>query len=372
MDAQPYRETLPASWFYDPDQYRRELRAIWYREWLCLGREEDWPATGEFQRVDIGDEQIIVTRAGDGALRAFHNTCRHRGSALCEAESGTFSSGRIVCPYHAWAYALTGELERAPRTTERDGVRLEDFSLYRVALETWRGFVFVNLAAEPRCSLQEALAEESGNVAAWPLEDLRRVRRETQRLACNWKIFWENYLECYHCPGVHPDLCRLVPIYRTGFMGYADAGQEPDPQRPHAMLRPGAVTWSADGSTDLPWFDGLGKEDAERGMTFATWAPTMFLVAHVDYVRTVRVMPLGPEHTGLIVDWYVHRDLLDHPALDVEQLVAFGSQVVTEDARVCELNQQGIRCSRHQHGVLLEVEDYVHGFEQWVRQRLGE
>jgi len=371
MDSQRYRETLPANWFYDADRYQLELEAIWYRDWLCLGREEDWPETGDFSRHRIGDQQVIVTRAGDGALHAFHNTCRHRGSVLCESDSGRFEGGRIVCPYHAWSYSLAGELERAPRSTDADSIRLADFQLYRVSLDCWRGFVFVNLDEQPACSLQGALSQEAAGVGAWPLEDLRRVHRSTHRLACNWKIFWENYLECYHCPGVHPDLCRLVPIYRTGYMEYTDAGRQPDPQRPHAMLRPGAVTWSTDGGTPLPWFEGLGAADAERGMTFATWQPTMFLVAHVDYVRTVRVMPLGPEQTGLTVDWYVHRDVLGHPELDVNRLIAFGSQVVSEDARVCELNQQGIRCGRHERGVLLEVEDYVYEFEQWVRRRLG-
>ena len=371
MRAETYRHTLPADWFYDPRQYRRELKAVWYREWLCLGREEEWPRTGDYRRLCIGDEQVIVTRAEDGALRAFHNTCRHRGSVLCESDAGHFSNGRIVCPYHAWSYSLGGDLVKAPRSTSADALRLEDFPLYRVALESWRGFVFVNLSPRPRQSLRETLAGEADNVAAWPLEDLRSVHRATHRLACNWKLFWENYLECYHCPGVHPDLCRLVPVYRTGFMDYADAGLEPDPLRPGAMLRPGAVTWSKDGETDLPWFDGLGPEDAERGMTFATFLPTMFLVAHVDYVRTVRVAPLGPEQTELTVDWHVHRQALDHPALKVENLIAFGSQVVVEDARVCELNQRGIRCSRHERGVLLEVETGVREFEQWLQRQLG-
>jgi Rieske 2Fe-2S family protein len=136
------------------------------------------------------------------------------------------------------------------------------------------------------------------------------------------------------------------------------------------MLRPGAVTWSSDGEAVLPWFAGLGEKERQAGMTFASFAPTLFLVAHVDYVRTVGVLPLGPEETGLTVDWYVHRELLDHPALDVETLVAFGSQVVREDARVCELNQAGIRCDRHAGGVLLQLEDHVYEFEQWVREKL--
>lgn len=373
MSAATYRETLPAQWFYDADQYRRELQAVWYREWLCVGREEDWPETGDYRRLRIGDEQVLVTRAGDGALHAYHNTCRHRGAMLCEADAGRFHNGHIVCPYHAWTYDLDGRLERAPRSTGRDGLRPEDFSLYGVRLETWRGFVFVNLDPAGATPLPQALGEEADHVAAWPLEDLRRVHRATHRLACNWKVFWENYLECYHCPGVHTDLCRLVPVYRTGFMEYADAGMEPvDPARPGAMLREGAVTWSSDGSTGLPWFEGLGEADRDRGMTFSTFLPTMFLVAHVDYLRTVRVLPLAAEQTELTVDWYVHRDSVGHPALDVAELTAFASQVVAEDARVCELNQQGLRSRRHQRGVLLEVEDYVWEFEEWLRQRLGD
>ena len=107
-------------------------------------------------------------------------------------------------------------------------------------------------------------------------------------------------------------------------------------------------------------------------MTFATFVPTLFLVAHVDYVRTVRVMPIGPEETELIIDWYVHRDVVNHPDLDIERLSAFASQVVSEDARACELNQQGVRCGRHERGVLVERERFVFEFEQWVRNRLEE
>ena len=367
-----YRRTLPAEWFHDPGQYRRELRAIWQRDWLCVGRVEDWREAGDFRRQRIGDQQILVTCDGHGALHAFHNTCRHRGSLLCEEDAGRFGNGRIVCPYHAWTYGLDGQLQRAPRSTERDGLQLADFPLYRVQLDTWGGFVFVNLAEEPAMPLQEFLGEEAENVAAWPLEDLRRVHRDTHRLACNWKIFWENYLECYHCPGVHPDLCRLVPLYRSGYFDYADAATKPDPGRPHAMLRPGAVTWSSDGQAALPWFEGLGAKERQAGMTFASLVPTMFLVAHVDYVRTVGVLPLGPEETELTVDWFIHRDLLEHPALDVESLTAFGSQVVREDARVCEVNQAGLRCDRHAGGVLLQLEDHVYEFEQWVRERLDD
>ncbi len=372
MDRRTSRDTLPPRYFYDPGHYRRELAAIWSREWLCVGREEDWPGAGDYQRVSLGREQVIVTRAGDGTLNAFHNTCRHRGSLLCETDSGNFRNGRIICPYHAWAYSLSGELERAPRSVETDGIRLQDYPLYRVALQCWRGFVFIHLDTKSAPPLETVLAAEAENVSGWPLEELSRVHQATHRIACNWKIFWENYLECYHCPGVHPDLCKLVPVYRTGYMSYEDAGLEPDPDRPGAMLRDGAVTWSDDGATDLPWFPGLGDKDTSVGMTFATFPPTMFLVAHVDYVRTVRVLPIGPEETELTVDWFLHRDVAGLPGLDIARLTSFASQVVREDAHACELNQAGIRSSRHERGVLLKLEDSVFEFEQWVRRHLGE
>jgi Rieske 2Fe-2S family protein len=372
MSSTGYRHTLPARYFYDPQRFQDELREIWRQEWLCVGRDEDWPQTGDFRRLDLAGQQIFITRDKGGALHAFFNSCRHRGAALCEATAGRFSNGRIVCPYHAWSYGLDGSFLQAPRSTAEDGLDPADFGLYRVALQTWRGFVFVNLADQPRQSLEQAVAGEGDRLAAWPLEDLRRVHRSTHRLACNWKVFWENYLECYHCPGVHPDLCRLVPLYRTGYTAYADAGVQPDPERPAAMLRPGAATWSADGNALLPPFKGLGDADAQRGMTFADFMPSMFLVAHVDYVRSVGLLAIGPEETELTVDWYVHGDLLEHPDLDVPRLIAFGSQVVAEDARVCELNQQGLRCERHQRGVLLRLEDHVYEFEQWVRERMGD
>jgi Rieske 2Fe-2S family protein len=372
MNTGRYRETLPARYFYDSEHYGRELQTIWHREWICVGREEDWPQAGDYRRIRLGDQQIVVTRARDRALHAFHNTCRHRGAALCDKDEGHFENGRIVCPYHAWTYALSGELQRVPRAAPADDLRPGDLTLYRVALQTWRGFVFVNLAGQPGEELPRALLDEGEHVAAWPLEALSRVHRETRSLDCNWKIFWENYLECYHCPVVHPELCQLVPVYRTGYMDYTDAGLEPQQGRPHAMLRPGAVTWSADGTTELPWFEGLGDKERETGMTFSTFLPTLFIVAHVDYLRTVQVMPLGPEQTGLTIDWYVHRDVVGHPALDVERLTAFARQVVAEDGRVCELNQQGIRGAPHRHGILLGIEDYVYEFEQWVRDRVGD
>ncbi len=122
--------SLPAAWYYDPAQYARELEAIWYRDWVCVGRIEDLPEAGDYFLVELGAERIIVTRDREGRPRAFHNTCRHRGSTLCTAPRGRFAGGRITCPYHAWSYALSGELVATPKMDLPADFRREDYPLY--------------------------------------------------------------------------------------------------------------------------------------------------------------------------------------------------------------------------------------------------
>ena len=102
--------TLPSHYYFDPAHYQRELEALWYRQWICVGRFDDLNEPGDFRVIEVGDQSIFITRDGEGHIKAFYNTCRHRGSILCENESGRFSGGRIVCPYHAWTYSLEGQL----------------------------------------------------------------------------------------------------------------------------------------------------------------------------------------------------------------------------------------------------------------------
>ncbi|MDZ4730370.1 MAG: aromatic ring-hydroxylating dioxygenase subunit alpha [Xanthomonadales bacterium] len=363
---------LPANWYYDPQHFQRELSAIWHQQWICVGRETDWPETGSYQVLSIGDQNIVIVRANDSLLNAFHNTCRHRGSTLCEQASGKLPQGRIVCPYHAWTYDFDGKLQRTPRRVETADFDASQYSLYRVNLQCWGGFVFICLADEPPKSLQDSLADEGKALANWPLSELKLVHREEQELACNWKVFWENFLECYHCPGIHPDLCQLVPVYGQGFLSMEDLqalGREL-PSAANHMLRHAAQTWAKNGISGLPLIAGLTAEEQARGMTFATLFPTVFVVAHQDYVRSVRVMPMGPESTRLIVDWLLPESSLNADPELIEQMLAFARQVVKEDGRACELNQQGLKSIRHQHGVLMPQEYDVLAFDNWLRDQL--
>jgi Rieske 2Fe-2S family protein len=365
--------SLPSRWYHDPAQYARELEAIWYRDWVCVGRLEDLPAAGDWFVAAIGDESVIVTRDRDERPQAFHNTCRHRGSQLCEASRGRFAGGRIVCPYHAWSYALTGELVGTPKMDLPADFRREDHTLYRVAVETWGGFLFVNLDEQPSQALAEFLGEEARHVERWPLADLVSVRREVTSLACNWKVFWENYSECYHCPAIHPELCRVMPLYREGLLSYADS-RTPAPGgagdlRPR--VAPGLATWTLDGRSTLPLIEGPSAEDREPGVVFASFAASFFIVAHPDYVRSVRVLPKGPERVELTVDWLLPPGVAEAHPEELERLCALGRLVVAQDGRVCEVNQRGLKSRRHREGVLMPQEHGVKEFHDWLRARLS-
>jgi len=366
--------TLPSQWYIDPAHHRRELASIWYRRWLCVGREDELPAPRDFAVAGIGDQSVLLVRDQDGGLRAFHNTCRHRGSRLCDEERGRLRGAAIVCPYHGWTYGLDGSLRGARYQIESPAFRREEHSLHPVAVDCWGGFLFVNLQGEAAPPLLSELGEAPGALGAWPLASLRVGHREVLELACNWKVFWENFSECFHCPGVHPELSRLVPIYGRGLLDPADEGAPPsekEAERP-GPLAPGAVTWTLDGRSELPPLPGLGEAERRRGQVFGVSWPSTFVVAHVDYVRSVRLRPIGPERTELVVEWLFDPALLARGDLDLERIVALGRLVVEQDSRACERNQQGLHSLAHRQGVLVPQEYGVFAFQQWVREQLGE
>ena len=367
-------DSLPSTWYYDPAQYARELEAVWYRDWVPVARSEDLPKAGDFVAEKIGDQSLFVTRDRDGRPRAFFNTCRHRGSTLCIERRGHFASGRIVCPYHAWTYALTGELVATPRMELPADFRRKDHPLYEAPVESWGGFLFVNLGERPP-PLADFLGGEAKNVERWPLASLVSVRRETNLLACNWKVFWENYSECYHCPGVHPELCRIMPLYREGLLSYGDRrassqAEAADDLRPH--VAPGVVTWTLDGQSHLPAIEGPDAWDRALGVVFASFTASLFVVAHPDYVRSVRILPRGPEAIELTVDWLLPPGVADRYPEELENMCSMGRLLIAQDGRVCELNQQGLRSRRHRHGVLMPQEHGLLEFHDWLRSRLGE
>ncbi len=366
------KASLPSHWYYDAGQYERELESIWYRDWVCVGRGEEVPNAGDFLVRKIGNQSLIVTRDNNAAIRVFHNTCRHRGSVICTKGDGHFANGRIICPYHTWTYSLTGELVATPYRIETDDFRLSDFSLYEIHVDHWGGFIFVNLSDEPEKSLRDFMEEEDDELANWPLEKMVSVHQETKPLKCNWKLFWENYSECYHCPRIHPELCRVVPIYKEGLMSREElSGDQEDGDTVRPDIGEGKKTWTIDGQTKLPPIEGPSDEEAGRGMIFASFRASMFVVAHPDYVRSVRIYPTGAETTDLVVDWYLMPGTKEQYADEIEHMLELGRLVVEQDGEVCELNQQGLKSNAHEQGVLVPQEYWIWDFHEWIRTRLN-
>ncbi|HLY58502.1 MAG TPA: aromatic ring-hydroxylating dioxygenase subunit alpha [Stellaceae bacterium] len=367
-------KTLPSRAYLDPAHHQHELERIWYRDWVYLCRADTLAGPLDYRVFDIGTQQVLLLRDEAGQLRAFHNTCRHRGAALCAESEGTLRTRRITCPYHAWTYNLQGRLVGIPTAGRPVPVKLDDYPLHIVEIRQWGGFVYVSLAVEPP-PFRPFFDEDLDCLERWPLAELKVGATHLWTVKCNWKIFWDNYSECLHCPGVHPGLSRMVPIYSRGILAeqedpnWQDYADRSDPTF-KGGLREGAATWSLDGRSSGHEFPGLSAADRAAGYAYITILPAQYLAAHVDYVRSVRIRPLGPEATEVYAEWLFPEAALADPGFDLRNTVQFSIDFLDEDAAVCELNHRGLRSIRHQEGVLMPEEIHVHRFQNWVRARL--
>ena len=361
--------SLPASWYHDRDHHAAELKAIWARNWNYAGRINDH-APFTIRRVAIAGQNLILVRDGAGDFACFHNTCRHRGAELCAAETTKLKARLITCPYHEWAYDLKGRLVRVPYASPTADFRKEEHGLLPVHVRTWNGFIYICLAehSPPFDSVPDL---GTGALDNWPMADLVTGHTEVKQIACNWKVFWENYNECLHCPGIHPSLCDMVPVYGRGYMA---ENEDPDwrggEDHGEGPLRTGARSWTLDGRACGPEFPGLTEAERSAGHTFVTLWPTMYVVAHVDYARVVSLRPVSPEVTELRAEWLFPRETLEAEGFDLDNVVGFAARVIAEDGAASEMNQRGLRSSAFAAGRLMPQEYDVHRFQQWVRAQL--
>jgi glycine betaine catabolism A len=351
---------LPARWYYDDTQYRRELDAFWYRGWVVACREEELSSPGDWRTVSIGSQKILLLKDEKGGLRAFHNTCRHRGSILCEKEIGKFARGRIVCPYHAWTYDLEGRLVGTPRRMETPDFKAQDYPLFEVSLDTWGGFVFVNLA---RGKGTAGLQEKYRN---YNFQNLRIGKRIVADVKANWKLLAENFAECFHCPPVHPELCRVVTAYQDA--GAWGLGKQPE-YKPE--YKAGAQTLTMDGSARLAPFSGLNEKERQTLYIAETVLPNLFLNIQPDYVNSHMMFPTGPESVRIVYDWLFEPRHLPLSKADLGHYTELWEVTNAQDARNCEWQQQGVHALPFEHGHYVPQEFDAHRFAQWVRKGLA-
>jgi Rieske 2Fe-2S family protein len=356
-------ETLPAEAYLSPDWYAREMAAIWRRDWIYAGRVAD-QADNTLRSVEIGGQSVLVARGQDGRIAAFRNVCRHRGAELCGTEGRAFNGRLITCPYHAWAYDMDGRLRSTAFATPTADFDKASHGLIPVAHRIWAGCLFLSLAETPPEFAPDMGVDALDN---WPMDGLVTGHVLQKDLACNWKVFWENYNECLHCPGIHPALSARVPVYQKGIMSAGETGAAPFDG---PVLAGGAETWTVDGRPCGPLFPDLTAEERQTAHTFVTTYPSMFVVAHVDYVRIVSLQPLGPERTRLSAEWLFPAETLAAPGFDLANVVDFATGVLAEDGAACEMNQRGLRSDAYRTGRLMPQEFDIARFHDWLRARL--
>ncbi len=370
-------QSLPKQLYFDVEHFEKELDVFWFRKWLYVCRSETLEKSGDYQVFEIGGQSIVIVRGKGDKLSAFHNTCRHRGSILTTESKGCFK-GCITCPYHAWTYDLDGQLIGTPHKLQCDDFNKEDYSLFHVGIEQWEGCVFVNLNPEQAPALREVLEGSSllPELNNWNLRDLRSEYYSQMTLNCNWKIFWENFSECFHCPGVHPEFCDIVPIYGRGLLDEDPAvlkNHKSSPRHlPEPGFRPGAVSWTLDGQSDIPAFPDLTEEEKSAGFHYFTMRPGFIVEALRDCVVLTRILPLGPEKTEIIMEILFSQSVPGKHDDGIKKINEFLELVMLQDCRICEINQKGLRSNRFTNGVLVPQEYGVHEFQQWILRELGE
>jgi len=352
--------TIPGSDFTDPEVFDLERNRIFYRKWICMGRQEELPSPGDFLVRDLMGESLLIVRDRSARLHAFYNVCRHRGSRLCSAETGHLP-GVIQCPYHAWTYGLDGRLVGTPNVGDVEGFDRRDFPLHPVALDTWEGFVFVNLSEGPQ-PLAEQLGPDGTSYARYRIGDLRHGKINRYECAANWKMIVENFNECLHCPTIHPELCELMPLYQRGLVVEDDGNLG-------NRLPPGVSTWTRTGRSSVPTIPGLTDEDLHMYYGFVAF-PNMFVNLLPDHVTYEILWPVSPDLTKVVYGFLFHPDARARPDFDASDIFEFRDLILRQDLAVCENAQQGVRSRAYGAGVLPPQDDLVYEFEQrYLRER---
>jgi Rieske 2Fe-2S family protein len=362
----PYRgaRLLPRRAYHDEAIHAWERERFLRHDWVVVGREADAPTSGTYFTTELDGEPLLVVRGRDDQLRAFYNVCQHRGTAVVEEPCGT--AVRFQCPYHAWIYDLEGNLIRAKHTEDLEEFSLGEYGLNAVRLETWQGFVFLNLDPEA-APLADQLGDLIERFARFDFAALRSVRTISYDVAANWKFVAENYSECYHCPGLHPQLNKLTPY---------DVGAEYEPsgawQGGWMELIAGAETMALDGGLGSRrgrlLMTGITAQDERRIDYYIVW-PTTFLSIHPDYLLVHRLTPDGPSRTKILCEFLFPEATMAMPEFDASDAIAFWDLTNTQDWHVCELQQRGTASRSWVSGRYSNLEESVHAFDQMVADR---
>jgi choline monooxygenase len=341
--------TIPARWYLDPELLDLERERVFGRTWQPVGFAASVAEPSTYIACEIAGEPALVARAKDGVLRAFSNVCRHRASIVAQ---GSGKAAALRCPYHGWTYGLDGRLLACP---EFEGVLDWDKSavcLPQFRVEIWGPYVFINQDASAP-GLNEILGnipQEVANIGC-AVEKLEFSQRRDYVIACNWKVYVDNYLEGYHLPAAHPGLFRELDYahYRVDTHRYYSSQYAPiRPRRAGQENR--RYTYDADAP----------------GALYYWIFPNFMLNVYPDNLSSNIIVPLGPDKTLTIFEWFAY------PGSTVQsETIAFSDEIQLEDIRICEAVQKGLHSRTYNTGRFsVKRENGVHHFHLLLNEFL--
>jgi Rieske 2Fe-2S family protein len=360
--------TLPGTYYTDPAIFAAEQERIFEQMWFCALRGEDIGTPGAFRTVQVGRESVLVTRNRAGEARAFLNVCRHRGALLCAEDSGSVKR-TFRCTYHAWAYDLNGKLVAAPNLVKMPDVDRVEYGLNPVHVREWLGYVWVSLAETPPSfsgTVQGACEERLGDLAAverYGIENLTVGRRIRYDVRANWKLIIENFMECYHCATIHPELVRVLPEFAGGYAAQYYVGHG-------AEFGPDVEGFTVDGGAGVTRITGLDQAQDRRYFAI-TIKPQVFLNLVPDHVILHRMYPIAADRTVVECDWLYLPEVVAE-GRDLSRSVELFDRVNRQDFDACERCQPGMASRAYARGgVLVPSEHHIAGFHDWLRTRLA-
>jgi choline monooxygenase len=345
--------TIPARLYNDPVYLELERARVFAHSWQLVGRVEQVREHGEFFTAEVGNDSIVVLR-DEETLRGFHNVCLHRAGPVA---SGCGKRKTLQCRYHGWTYGLDGGLLRAPEMQGVERFHPEEMHLVPVQVATWGPLVFANVDGKAP-PLLEVLEDVPTRVAPFRCEEMRYVMRKEWEIACNWKIYVDNYLEGYHLPVVHPGLHKELDYdnYKVEPHRYFSIQ--------HAPLR------AVHGGNPDRKYDPSKTDVAEA--VYVWLFPNVMLNVYMGQMQTNVVVPLGHDRCRVVFEWYSANPPAD-PASDGEwtKLLAFSDEIQEEDIEICEAVQRNLRSRVYDRGRYSAArENGVHHFHSLLHEFL--
>jgi Rieske 2Fe-2S family protein len=359
-----------------------EWEAIWKEHWIYAGNIAQLKKAGDYFLYKINQDEIIIIKGNNDDVHAHYNTCTHRGSAICLEQKG--HAAKLICPYHQWVFDKDGRLLNARMMP--DDFCKEQYNLRSVAVEVVEGLIFISLAKEPPSfsTIRESLAPF---VKTYNIKEAKIACQKNYMLRANWKLVAENFRECYHCGGAHPEYCSAViganlredtsELTNEKNKVWSEKGLateliEVTPgTTTYAVrypLRPGIESYSTDGKkVSIP----MGHhQDHDAGVVGLVNYPNFWVDAVSDYMWTMRITPIDASTTDVEFCWLVDGKAEEGKDYDVKHLTDFWEITGEQDGRLCENNFKGIESSAYRPGPYAAVEDQVVNFVDWCVKQL--